>query len=310
MAGDGLKPGAKAPGTFGKLTRSERARVILGVAAIILLFAAVFIGPGLLSGSGASFSLFVGGKPSWRQVGSYRVESADAQALRGIAVEWAAGDVLVRRGAVEVPTVIEEADVPEGASAPEPTLDASFSAGELRVGKRSQGWLHFGGSSRVVVELPQTMASDGIDSLTVRGGSGDASVSGISSDRLDVELSAGDLAIDDAVFGTGALKTKAGDLKASVRAKDSVTASSSAGDISLACKDALPGRIGIDAGAGDVELGVPDGSGFRLDLDQKAGELESDGFDLARDGSAYRGGDGACAIQARLSAGDLKLSQA
>lgn len=310
MAGNGRKPGAKAPGTFGKLTRSERARVIFGVAAIILLLAAIAVVPGLLSGSGAGFSLFVGGKPNWRQVGSYRVESADADALRGISVEWVAGDVLVRRGTVEVPTVIEEAAAPEGDAAPEPTLDASFSGGELRVSQRSQGWFHDGRSSRVVVELPRTMASDGIDSLMVRSGSGDASVSGISSDQLDVELSAGDLAIVDAVFGTGTLKTKAGDLKASVRAKDSLTVTSKAGDVSLTCAVALPERIGIDAAAGDVELGVPEGSGFRLDLDQKAGELDAAGFDLTRNGSAYLSGDGACAIQARLSAGDLELSRA
>lgn len=310
MAGDGPKPGARATGTFGKLTRSERARVILAAAAIALLFAAMIVGPGLLPRAGVSVSLFGNGKPSWRQVGSYQVGAADADALRGVAVEWAVGDVLVRRGPVEVPTVIEEADVPEGAAAPEPTLDASFSGGELRVGQKSQGLLHVGHSSRLVVELPRAMASDGIESLAVRGGSGDASLSGVSSDRLDVELSSGDLSVEGAAFGTGSLKTKTGDLKASVRARDVVTVSSRTGDVSLACEDALPERIGIDAASGDIGLGVPDGFGFKLDLDQKAGELDAAGLDLVRDGGSYLSGDGACAIQVHAAAGDLKLSRA
>jgi DUF4097 and DUF4098 domain-containing protein YvlB len=93
------------------------------------------------------------------------------------------------------------------------------------------------------------------------------------------------------------LSSSAGDVEGSGVRADTVSAESSAGDVSLSLRTAAE-RVDVDSSAGDVELVVPDET-YRVDAATSAGDV--DDRQVRTDPSAPR------SIYARSSAGDIRI---
>lgn len=253
-----------------KLTKSEKIKVGVAIALIVLIIGCAF-GVSITPRGLSLFQVNLGGwgdgdtwGGSWQTVGTWK-ESADEQVV-----------------------VHEQAMLRDGAKKPATTTDATVSDGTLTVREQGLGVIN-GGSRRIVIEVPSALEG------TLK--------------TVGLSASAGDVVADGIAVGAVALDSSAGDVSVRDVDADSLAASSSAGDISATFARQLPRALSLAAGAGDIEFTAPRKSGFTLDLSQGAGDFDHDDVELGTEGgSLYRYGDGSAKVTLQTSAGDVELA--
>ena len=270
-----------------KLTKSEKIKVGVAIALIVLIIGCAF-GVSITPRGLSLFQVNLGGwgdgdtwGGSWQTVGTWK-ESADGISV--IEAQADAADIVLKRGAGEQVVVHEQAMLRDGAKKPATTTDATVSDGTLTVREHPH---HL--SQRIVIEVPSALEG------TLK--------------TVGLSASAGDVVADGIAVGAVALDSSAGDVSVRDVDADSLAASSSAGDISATFARQLPRALSLAAGAGDIEFTAPRKSGFTLDLSQGAGDFDHDGVELGTEGgSLYRYGDGSAKVTLQTSAGDVELA--
>lgn len=274
-----------------KLTKSEKIKVGVAIALIVLIIGCAF-GVSITPRGLSLFQVNLGGwgdgdtwGGSWQTVGTWK-ESADGISV--IEAQADAADIVLKRGAGEQVVVHEQAMLRGGAKKPATTTDATVSDGTLTVREQGLGVIN-GGSRRIVIEVPSALEG------TLK--------------TVGLSASAGDVVADGIAVGAVALDSSAGDVSVRDVDADSLAASSSAGDISATFARQLPRALSLAAGAGDIEFTAPRKSGFTLDLSQGAGDFDHDDVELGTEGgSLYRYGDGSAKVTLQTSAGDVELA--
>ena len=143
-------------------------------------------------------------------------------------------------------------------------------------------------TENIVVQVPATFA------VTASSSAGDVRATGLTG-ALHLSSSAGDVH-DDGATGPLTMTSTAGDVVGTELGSATVTASSSAGDVSLDFV-AAPTRVEAGSSAGDVDLRVPD-VGYALSLTTSGGNQHTT---VRTDPSAPR------TIDAHSSAGDVTI---
>lgn len=144
-------------------------------------------------------------------------------------------------------------------------------------------------SQDLVIEVPASFQ------VTAKSSGGDVRVSGLTG-QLDLHSSAGDVRADG-VTGKLVMSSSAGDVDGTNLRSSDVTASSSAGDVSLRFA-ADPTHVAADSSAGDVDVRVPGAVAFRVNAKTSGGDASST---VHEDSASSR------TIDAHSSAGDVDV---
>jgi Putative adhesin len=118
-------------------------------------------------------------------------------------------------------------------------------------------------SQNITIELPVAFQ------VTAHSSGGDVSASGLTG-QLDLTSSAGDVA-DDGAIGRLTMTSSAGDVDGTNLRSSDVTASSSAGDVSLQFA-VDPTRVEAGSSAGDVDVRVPNQVAYRVTVQSSGGD--------------------------------------
>lgn len=292
-----------------KLGRDARNKVILGVLAMVALYAIALFGSCLSGALSSDASSEEGTGASWHTANFWNFSVPSDGRACVIDVSSLTADVVVRQGSGDAISVTEEVKTSSDLSSL--SIDAGLTGRELKV-MQGGGAAYEGTARRVTIELPKDVADD-LDEVVIGVGKGDVTLSNLDCASLRVEADAGDVDLEDVSAEDASLTTGSGDVRVAGRFGQSLVAESQAGDVSVDCSEDVPAKLEVTAAAGDVSIGLPEDSGFTLSLDQDTGEFESGGFTLAEKlvgkGDGYLCGDGSAAISISAGAGDVRLLQ-
>lgn len=222
--------------------------------------------------------------------------TADADTVRNLSIEWAAGDIIIRPADVTEIILTEtgaEADDPMVWIASGDTLKVSF--------WKDNSFFHISNvsSKDLLIEVPRDWVCNNLEietasaDLTVEyltiskvefdGASGKFEFIGCTVDALDIDTASGDVYFDG-----------------SLNRLDCDAASAN-------CEIILtnhPSRIEMDMASGDLDLTLPEDCGFKATLDALSGRLDTD-FEITHTGSGFTSGDGSCTISVSAMSGDV-----
>lgn len=224
--------------------------------------------------------------------------TADADTVRRLSIEWAAGTITIRPGEVNEINFTETGDTED-----DPMVWLQ-SGDTLKIASvKDESFFHVGSipSKDLLIEVPQdwnctdleidTAAADlMVDSLTIGkvdfdGASGVFDFRGCTVDSMDLDTASGDITF------TGSL--------------NSLECDAASADCEIALLN-CPGRIEMDMVSGNVNLILPENCGFTATLDALSGRLDSD-FEITRSGSSLISGDGSCCIDISAMSGDVYI---
>lgn len=203
-----------------------------------------------------------------------------------VTIETGSTDVEIRSGEGTAITVDRRFERNVFGSDPSERYDD----GTLKINASDCGFISFGCDTHYVVSVPKDVK------LTVKGSSGDLTVSGVPG-GADLKTSSGSITVRD-VGGSLRLESSSGRLEAADLTATTVSTKSSSGDVDLDFASA-PQSVEAESSSGDVEIQVPSGEeSYRVDIDTSSGDESAN---VKIDPSATR------TIKADTSSGDVTV---
>lgn len=223
--------------------------------------------------------------------------TVNADEIRNLSIEWAAGTITIRPSDVSAITLTEtcgEADDPMTWAQTGSTLKISS--------LQNYGFFHVGVPSKdLLIEVPwdwdcgtleiDTAAADVIaENLTIYkvdfdGASGVFEFNGCSVDAIDIDTASGDIYFD------GSLNT--------------LDCDAASADCEIILTN-HPSRIEMDMASGDLDLTLPGECGFTANLESLTGRLNSD-FQVSHTDKGIVAGDGSCRIDMSAMSGNVYI---
>lgn len=222
--------------------------------------------------------------------------TADADTVRNLNIEWAAGDIIIRPADVTEITMTEtgaETDNPMVWIASGNILKVSF--------WEDDSFFHIGNisSKDLLIEVPRDWVCD---NLEIETASADLTVEYLTISKVEFDGASGKFEFIGCTVDTLDIDTASGDVyfDGSLNRLDCDAASAD-------CEIVLtnhPTRIEMDMASGDLDLTLPEGCGFTATLDALSGHLNSD-FEIDRTNNGFTSGDGSCIISVSAMSGDV-----
>lgn len=237
--------------------------------------------------------------------GEYTASStgtADADTVRNISIEWAAGTITMRPADVTELTFTETC--PEGT---DPMVWIQ-SGDTLKVAYVSQDSIfHFGFSSHttpskdLLIEVPRGW-SCGI--LDVQIAAADLNVDSMTIGKVDFDGASGSFNFVDCAVEAIDMDTASGDVKF-CGTLNSLECDAASADCEIVLSN-CPERIDMDMASGDLDLTLPEGCGFDARMDALSGRMDTD-FEISKTSNGFVCGDGSCRIDISAMSGDLYI---
>lgn len=205
-----------------------------------------------------------------------------------LSVELGSGDVALRRGTG--PDVVLDRTIRYGLR--QPRVEERSDADGVVVKARCPAWSGFFCDVSYEIAVPDGFAVELISS------SGDQTVRNLRAGQLNLELSSGEVTLQD-VSGPLDVHTSSGSVRAELLRSETVAVEASSGDVELGFA-APPRRVAVQVSSGDVEVGLPDDR-YRVVTDTSSGEER---VNIAVDPSADR------VVELRTSSGDVNVARA
>lgn len=265
-------------------------RIILFSIAIIVLAAILCVGIAVHS---FSFDRAVLPEGTVSSTGT-----ADADTIRRLNIEWAAGTITIRPADVTAITLTETA--PDGAA---PMIWQS-SGDTLKVSYTQQNeFIHFGSlpSKDLLIEVPLDWACT---TLKVDTASSDLVAERLTISRVDFDGASGTFHFQDCTVNDLEIDTASGNIHFT-GALDSLDCDAASADCVLVLTN-CPDSIELDMASGDLDLTIPEDCGFTASLEALSGDLDTD-FEITRSGEKMICGDGSCRIDISAMSGDVMI---
>ena len=229
--------------------------------------------------------------------------TADADTVRNISIEWAAGTITIRPANVTELTFTESC--PEGT---DPMVWIQSGDTLKIVALESESLFHFGISTTIskdlLIEVPRDWSCETLDIDTAAA---DLNVEYMTIGKVDFDGASGEFNFHECSVDTIDMDTASGDMKY-CGTLNTLEADAASADFEIILSN-CPKRIDMDTASGDLDLTLPAGSGFEVSLESLSGNLNTD-FEINKTKDGFICGDGACRIDLSALSGDVSIHKA
>ena len=274
-----------------RLTKHEKIKVAIGIAAIVLII--LFAATARLSAFDFLRIWPVSEGKSTDPIEEPRNQTVNysRDKVRELSIDWVGDDINIITGNVDQIEVTEEIGTGVSEAAAKPASISLTGSGTLSILDDSADGVDLGklktdGRKHLTVMLPADMGA-ALASITIDGVYSSLNVKGAAAESLSLDGMGGDVSVD-------------GELR------DLLSVDGMLGDISLKLSGSAPRKIELDGMLGDSEITLPEGSGFTVNVDGMSADLTSD-LPLEHNGSTYRYGDGTTEISVSGMTGDVRI---
>lgn len=231
--------------------------------------------------------------------------SVQADEIRSIEVDWAAGAIRIVRGDTDriefSETAVENDKYPM-------VWKQSGDKLILQFCETDRNWFGFSFDGTLSKELVITVPRDWIgDELELNVASAVVSVKHLAIHNVDFNGASGTLTLDDCTVEELDIDTASGDIRFS-GSLDVLDCDAVSADCVLSLTN-NPSRISIDSVSGDLTLFLPEDCGFTVGMDTISGDFASE-FASSESGKFHIYGDGRCRISVSGVSGDLAVRRA
>lgn len=224
--------------------------------------------------------------------------NVDADGVRNLSIEWAAGSITIRPADVDqiifTETEASDADPMVWLTAAD-TLKISYT--------QQESFLNIGvvPSKDLLIEVPHGWSCDNLEIDTA---SADVNVENLTIGKVDFDGASGDFDFQNCVVGNIEIDTASGDLNF-YGSLDTLDCDSASADCEIILTN-YPTRIEMDLASGDLDLTLPENCGFTADLEALSGRLDTD-FEVSHTDKGLVSGDGSCRIDMSAMSGNVYI---
>lgn len=269
-------------------------RLIKYCAVAFAVFLMFVIGSGVLMGVSALVLVFQGDTWQWN------VNDEDMELIEStIDAQVRTLDINVKATAVQIRTV--QGDEAVRVETDNEHIETWVNNGELHVVEKSHGFFGWGGTGRLVLYVRDDMV---FDDVQIAVGAGGLNIEELVTEKLDLELGAGRVAIGRLYVSEKArIDGGAGTIEITEGNVNGLDMELGAGKMSARLK--LGGTCEVDSGVGRLELELVGSSDdYRIELDKGIGSVTLDGRDLD-DGAVW--GEGATRVHIDTGIGAVEI---
>lgn len=274
-----------------KMSRSNKIKVVCGVALMAALIVVAAAGPRLFKSVSRGFVITTAGEfstgGSWTSLQEKRI---DAEQVSSVQIATDAEDVVLVPSDSDKIVVREEAHAKDGAKAQKTEGLCDVADGVLKISYASANYPD-GELRRVTVELPRSLAK---------------------SVALQASLGSGDMSVQGLTLGTASVAVDSGDIEFEGGVRDALSVQTSSGDYSFKLDKQAPAQMNIVTECGDGDISVPTDTGFTARITLGSGSFSSDFDDREYDATGtyeFPSGDGSASYTFDIDAGDFMLNK-
>ena len=159
---------------------------------------------------------------------------------------------------------------------------------------------------RLMVTLPKSCAEK-LDEVTFNGSALDATLSGVTCQSLQVDLSSGVFTAKKVATSDLDVDVSSGSVDFDGKVSESMDVDVSSGSARVRTNTA-PKKANIDVSSGSIDLLLPRGTGFTANVDVGSGSFDCDFRTVERDGVLVAG-DGAMALDVNVGSGEAHVGK-
>lgn len=224
--------------------------------------------------------------------------TADADEIRNLSIEWAAGTITIRPADVTAITLTEtcgEQDDP---------MVWLQSGDTLKVSSIQDTSFFYVGNipaKDLLIEVPMDWSCV---SLEIDTAAADLIVESMTIEKVDFDGASGKFTFTDCIVDSIELDTASGDISYT-GCLESLDCDAASADCDIILNN-CPRFIEMDMASGDLDLTLPDGCGFNVELEALSGNLNTD-FEITHTSNGFTAGDGSCRIDISAMSGDVYI---
>lgn len=229
-----------------------------------------------------------------------------AEEIRDIAIEWAAGKILIQPIDTDEVQFFESdvTDIKNALVWKQRGSKLSIAFCDESVGN----FLNFGGSSNLTKDLTIYVPNNWtLDSLEIDAASATLEVNDLRISEVEIDTASGACKFDNCTVRELDLDTASGDIRfyGFLDILDCDAASASV----YAVLTNVPTRMDLDSMSGDLDITLPDGAGFTASVEGLSTDFSTD-FETTNRNGSYVCGDGRCRISVDAMSGDVIIRKA